>query len=144
MVEATENDLARVLEIEREAISPPWTPGGLLREIYNDNSFFVLASEDDAVLGFVILRRIGSDGELFQIAVDAANRRCGVADALMEAALRQADGFDVNSLYLEVRKSNAAAIALYEKHGFRQTGSRKDYYTEPVEDAATMERRAKD
>ena len=132
---ATEEDIPRIIEIEHEAISPPWTHGGLLGEIYSDDVFFALAVEDDVILGFVILRRMGDEGELFQIAVDNKHRRRGVADTLMESAADWAQNNGVDSIYLEVREGNEAAIALYEKHGFIKTGRRKGYYTEPVEDA---------
>ena len=136
---ATEDDIPRILEIENEAISPPWTHGGLLGEIYNEDSFFALAIDaEDATLGFVILRRMGDEGELFQIAVEKAHRQRGIADTLMEAAIDWAHGNGLGSIYLEVRESNEAAIALYKKHGFIQTGRRKGYYTEPMEDAAVM------
>ena len=135
---AREEDMHGVLEIELESISPPWTHGGLLREIYRNDSFFALATERVAVLGFVILRRMADEGELFQIAVRAAQRRRGVADLLMEAALGWAYGCGVTEIYLEARASNEAARALYKKHGFKQTGHRKEYYTDPVEDAVIM------
>ena len=162
---AAEEDIPRILEIEREAISPPWPHGALLREIYNDDSVFAVWEADTIpippintspvsmphiiehtipshpafrILGFIILRRAADEGELFQIAVDAAYRRRGVADALVETALNWADGCGVRQVYLEVRKSNGAAIALYNKHGFMQAGLRKEYFTEPAEDAVIM------
>ena len=141
---ATEDDMPRILEIEREAISPPWTHGGLLSEIYNEDSFFAVWDAQTAtapqILGFVILRRAADEGELFQIAVEAAHRRSGVADALMEAALDWARGCGISKTFLEVRKSNAAAISLYAKHGFKEMSLRKEYYDEPVEDAVIFVR----
>jgi len=136
--QAVEDDIPRILEIEREAISPPWTHGGLLSEIYRDDSYFALAVDDNIVSGFVILQRMGDEGEMLQIAVDKKQRRHGIADLLMDAALSWAKECGIGSLYLEVRTSNEAAVALYKKHGFMQTGRRKGYYTEPVEDAILM------
>ena len=136
---ALEDDISRILEIENASISPPWTHGGLLGEIYNEESFFALAVENDITLGFIILRRIADDeSELLQIAVDPAHRRKGAADMLLNAVLDWAKDQGINSVFLEVRKSNLPAIALYKKHGFTITGLRKDYYTGPVEDALTM------
>ena len=136
---AEEDDILRILEIEQDAISPPWSHGGLLSEVYREDSFFALAVDAGTILGFVILRLTGDDSELLQIAVSAANRRCGVADLLMESALGWAHECVVGSIYLEVRKSNDAAVALYKKHGFEQVGVRRDYYTDPVEDALIFE-----
>ena len=138
--EAVEDDIPRIQEIEREAISPPWSHGGLLAEIFRDNSFFALAVDADTVMGFIILRHTADEGDLFQIAVDAAYRRRGAADALMSNALEWGWGRGIIVVYLEVRKSNAAAIALYEKHGFKKSSLRKRYYIDPVEDAIVMTR----
>ena len=145
--EATEADMDGILEIEREAIAPPWSHGALLGEIYREETFFAVACPagiDGTVgagtLGFIILRKIGSEGELLQIAVDKAARRMGVGDALMAAGLGHADGNSVEAVHLEVRRSNEAAAALYEKHGFLAMRVRKGYYSDPVEDAMVMVR----
>ena len=139
VVLANEEDIGRILEIEAEAISPPWTHGALLGEIYRDDSFFAVASEDGVCQGFIILRCMADEGELLQIAVDKTARRRGIADLLTKAALRFADESTLKAVFLEVRKSNYAAIALYNKHGFCPVRVRKDYYCEPIEDAVVME-----
>ena len=142
---ATEDDMTGILEIERESISPPWTHGALLGEIFRDDSFFAVArrhglhsAETDSTIGFIILRRAADEGELFQIAVDKASRRRGVAGMLMDAALGYASAKALLTLYLEVRKSNEAAINLYKKCGFHPMRQRKNYYDSPVEDAVVM------
>jgi len=137
---AMEEGIPRILEIEQASISPPWTHGALLSEIYRDDSFFALAVEDDIIVGFCILRRMADEGELLQIAVDALARRRGVGDLLMKAELDYAREIPLRAVYLEVRAGNEAAIALYKKHGFVAAGRRKDYYTQPVEDAVIMAR----
>ena len=159
IIPATENDIQRILEIEQEAISPPWTHGALLSEIYKEDSYFIVAIEDcassvidiydnaspavdnaasPAVVGFAILRHVGDDGELLQIAVDKAQRRGGVGELLMIAALEYAREKALNSVFLEVRRGNTAAVGLYKKHGFNSVRTRKDYYSDPVEDAVVM------
>ena len=131
-----------------EAISPPWTHGALLAEIYREDSFFAVArcgSRFDEpglpaldLQGFVIVRRTGDDGELLQIAVDKRVWRQGVADMLMLEAIGFAKNSSLNSVFLEVRKSNEAAVSLYKKHGYKPVRTRKDYYSSPVEDAVVM------
>jgi len=137
---AAEEHIPSVLEIERAAIAPPWTHGSLLSEIYREDSLFAVAVESPAatVLGFVILRKVADEGELLQIAVDEAARRGGVADLLMGDMLRYAKSSGLKAIFLEVRKSNEAAIALYKKHGFEFVRFRRGYYSDPVEDAAVM------
>ena len=163
--EATEYYIARILEIENEAISPPWTHGSLLNEIYNDDSFFAVALSSDPkrnmqntdckeavqpgcgkpadawadyVIGFVILRRAADEGELLQVAVDKESQRRGVASKLIESAFSWARSVGIDSIYLEVRESNEAASGLYRKHGFYPVGERKNYYAMPTEDAVVM------
>ena len=138
---ATEENVLKILEIEREAISPPWSHGALLDEISRDDSFFAVAVGDSSqLLGFVILRRMGNEGELLQIAVDKAVRRRGIAYELVEAAIGFAAASALGAVHLEVRKSNEAAIALYKKHGFSSVRHRRDYFDSPVEDAVVMSR----
>ena len=141
IIPATENDIQRILEIEQEAISPPWTHGALLGEMYKQDSYFVVAVDErlsPAVVGFAILRCVGDDGELLQIAVDKAQKRGGVGDLLIMAALEYARENALNSVFLEVRRGNTAAVGLYKKHGFSSVRIRKDYYSDPVEDASVM------
>jgi len=136
---ATEEYMPRILEIEQEAFSPPWTHGALSKEIYGDDSFFAVAvAENDLLSGFVLLRRLMDEGELLKIAVDKTARRRGVAELLIKTALQNADQHALKSIFLEVRESNAAAIALYKKFGFKLMRQRKDYYTDPIEDALVM------
>lgn len=135
---ASEMDIPWILEVEREDFSPPWTQDSLLSEIHNEDSYFSIAQFDGCNLGFVILRRLVDSGELLQIAAHKSARRRGVASALLSAAIEDAAEKGITSVFLEVRKSNDAAISLYLKHGFRPIRQRKDYYTDPIEDATEM------
>ena len=130
-----------ILEIEKESISPPWTHGGLLSEMHSSDAYFALALEGSTILGFIVLRRMADESELLQIAVGKVHRRQGAACKLVKDALNWARSNDISTIYLEVRKSNKAAIALYKKHCFKEAGQRKNYYTEPVEDALIMVKR---
>jgi len=137
VVKATTEHLPRILEIGIYAISSSWTFDFLFTELSNGDSHFLVAL-DNSVVGFVILRQVGDDGEILQIAVDRKTRRSGVGDLLMEAALNYTRERELESLFLEVRKSNTAALALYEKHGFKAMRTRKNYYNDPTEDAIVM------
>ena len=143
IIEATEKHLPGVLEIMREAISPSWTHAALLSEIKKNDSFFLIAVEDTTepspcVKGFAVMRQVDDSGELLQIAVEKMARGSGIGNLLMDAVLTYAKNNKFCSVFLEVRKSNEAAVRLYEKHGFESMRIRKDYYDSPVEDAVVM------
>ena len=87
----------------------------------------------ETLLGFLVARRVVSEWELLNIVV--APRRKGCGQRLVDALLVYAAHTNSDSIFLEVRESNAAARALYHRAGFRQTGQRKSYYTNPTEDA---------
>jgi ribosomal-protein-alanine N-acetyltransferase len=92
--------------------------------------------EADTLLGYLICARYDTVWHLMNIAVDPARRRRGIAWMLLEQMIERAGP---NSEYtLEVRTSNAPAIALYERYGFRPAGTRPRYYRDNGEDAVIM------
>ena len=139
VLKAAEEYLPRILEIMRDAISPIWTESALLSEMQKAESYFIVAIDEKTVVGFAVVRPVGDDGELLQIAVDKSVRRSGVGDLLMTAVLEYASINTLKSTLLEVRKGNEAAVRLYEKHGFKALRIRKDYYNDPIEDALIMQ-----
>jgi ribosomal-protein-alanine N-acetyltransferase len=92
-------------------------------------------AEYNARVGFLIAQQIAPEWELENIVVSAAARRTGLGTRLLSALLDAARETNSAAVFLEVRESNAAARALYEKLGFRETGRRKSYYANPLEDA---------
>jgi [ribosomal protein S18]-alanine N-acetyltransferase len=93
------------------------------------------ADVDAELLGFLVAAHIAPEWELENIAIAPGARRKGLGKLLLIALLSAARETNSESVFLEVRESNTAARALYEKAGFEQTGRRKSYYTNPVEDA---------
>lgn len=129
-----------IAALERACFSRPWSEGALEEELYNDTACFLVAEgEDGSVLGYAGLHVILDEGYIDNVAVDPAYRRQGVADALLDVFCRFG-AEKLAFLTLEVRESNAPAIALYEKHGFYTVGRRKDYYDGPKEDALLLTR----
>ena len=129
-----------IAALERACFSRPWTEAMLEEELYNDAASFIVAEgEDGAVLGYAGVHVILDEGYIDNVAVDPAWRRQGIADALIGAFVRFGEA-NLAFLTLEVRASNAPAIALYEKHGFYEVGRRKNYYDDPKEDAVLMTR----
>ncbi len=123
-------DLSRISEIQ--AASPEaaqWMPAG-----YLEHDCRVAVSEKN-LIGFLVARQVApGERELLNLAVDPAERRRGVARALLLDALTAWPG----TWFLEVRASNRAAIQLYEWAGFRLVGRRGGYYVGPAEDAIVM------
>lgn len=100
-----------------------------------------IAERAAKILGFAVARHVADEAELMNLAVDPANRRSGVASALLQAVVEELCRAKIQSIFLEVRASNAVAINFYEKSGFLHTGRRSAYYQHPTEDAVLMVRK---
>jgi ribosomal-protein-alanine acetyltransferase len=87
------------------------------------------------IRAFLIAQHLAPEWELENIVVASSSRRRGLGKRLLNALLAAASATKNNSVFLEVRQSNAAARTLYENAGFKQTGRRPSYYTAPLEDA---------
>jgi ribosomal-protein-alanine N-acetyltransferase len=110
----------------------------LQEELWNDSAVIIAAVADDGtVVGYAGLQTVLDEGYINNVAVDPRFRRQGVADELIAAFVRFGKA-KLAFLTLEVRATNAPAIALYTKHGFAQVGRRNNYYDDPKEDAILM------
>jgi ribosomal-protein-alanine N-acetyltransferase len=138
IVPAESAHIPGVLELERSSMRPPWSSDALTSELGRGDAYFGAAVEDGRVLGYCVLRLISGEAELFRIAVADGRRRSGIGARLLEDALRFCTSNGAAAVYLEVRQGNAAAIGLYEKYGFSCAGRRKNYYSNPAEDAVIM------
>jgi ribosomal-protein-alanine N-acetyltransferase len=90
------------------------------------------------VAGFLVARRLSSELEILNFAVESEWRRCGIGAALLGGALQWAQTFQATQAILEVRASNLAALRFYERHKFEVVGRRPRYYTAPLEDALLL------
>jgi len=134
----TEEHIPRIAELERACFSRPWSEDSLRGELWNEAAVIIVAEgEDGTVLGYAGLQTVLDEGYITNVAVDPQYRRQGVADELISAFLRFGQA-KLAFLTLEVRASNAPAIALYAKHGFAEVGRRRNYYEAPREDAILM------
>ena len=134
----TAEHIPQIAELERACFSHPWSEELLLQELWNDASAVIVAEgEDGTVLGYAGVSTVLDEGYIDNVAVASQFRRQGVADELIAALVRFGRA-KLAFLTLEVRASNAPAIALYAKHGFREAGRRKNYYDDPKEDAILM------
>lgn len=131
--------LPQIAALEKRCFpADPWSEA-LFQDALDSPRTAILLAEgsDGAILGYAVLSVILDEGNLDNIAVSPEARRQGVADALL-SALTAFGREHLAALMLEVRASNAPAIALYEKHGFAAVGRRKNYYDAPQEDAVLM------
>lgn len=138
IVPMTEAMLPQVLLLEQQCFSVPWSAQSFLSELRNPACRWYAALEDGQVLGYAGMQTVLDEGSIGNIAVDATHRRRGIADALLQALLQDAEALSLAFLTLEVREHNAAAIRLYESRGFVPVGRRKAYYSHPTEDAILM------
>ena len=132
---AVASDLEAMAEAERRCFPDPWSfrlLSDLLVSPYD--SVFVLEN-GETLTGFVNVRVLGDEAELMRIAVVPEERGKRYGLTLLRAGLVEMCARGAEAATLEVRAGNAAAIRLYEKHGFLLAGRRKKYYENPVEDA---------
>ena len=140
LVPMDRSHLAGVAELERLCFSAPWNEAMLEEELYNDTASFIVAEgEDGTVLGYAGLHVVLDEGYIDNVAVRPSCRRQGIADRLLDVFCRFGEA-NLAFLTLEVRPSNTAAVALYEKNGFQEAGRRKGYYDNPKEDALLLTR----
>ena len=139
IIPATNEHLSQLTALERICFpADPWSEDLYRAALDNPAVAILLArGEDGALLGYAVLSTVLDEGNLDNIAVALEYRRRGVADAQL-SALTAFGREHLACLMLEVRSSNAPAIALYEKHGFAAVGRRKNYYDAPKEDAILM------
>lgn len=131
-------DVARIMEIERASYSMPWTEATFRGLLERSDSDVLVAEEGGRVVGYAACWVVVDQAELGNIAVAPEWRRLGVGARLLEAVIEHARERGVRELFLEVRVSNDVAQRLYQRHGFREVGRRRNYYVAPVEDALVM------
>ena len=127
-----------VLAIENECFSHPWSRRSLESELENETSRFLAAVENGKVIGYIGMSAVLDEGYMFNVAVDSQFRKKGVGSALVRELVTYCQKHNFAFLTLEVRESNAPAIALYSRFGFVRVGERKSYYSDPDENALLM------
>jgi [ribosomal protein S18]-alanine N-acetyltransferase len=139
-------DIDRIIDIERSWHHlSHWSVDSYYRLINEDSftSSYVAEIDDESgrqtIVGFVIFHLTGDVSEIYNIAVEAAHARRGIGRQLMAAAIEASRQRRVSRVMLEVRKSNTPAINFYLGFNFRISGERKNYYSNPPEDAYVME-----
>lgn len=139
----TRRDLSTVVEIERRAFAQPWPPDFFLQELRLEFSRIFLAQVSPPVprrlAGYICRWLTAGELHVLNVAVHPDWRRRGIGRRMVEHVIAEALGAGAKRAFLEVRRHNVPAIALYESLGFREVGRRHNYYG-PGEDALVMAR----
>ncbi len=132
-------DVAAVTALEAETFTMPWSDAtfrGLMRR--KDVDALVAVENDDTLVGYAVAWGVLDQGELANLCVRPEQFGSGLAARMLEEVLERLAARGVSQCFLEVRESNARARRFYERHGFREVGRRKRYYTDPDEDALVL------
>lgn len=140
IVPMTADHLEELEKLERICFSRPWSRKMLAEELENQCAAFLVAEDSVSgrVLGYAGLMVVADEGYITNVAVFPEYRRQGIAVQILQVFLQFAAANHLAFLTLEVRPSNAAAIALYQGFGFEEVGRRKNYYDLPKEDALIL------
>ena len=135
-----EQDLDLVAELEAASFSNPWTREMLARELRQSDvaRVYVLRTPARRVAAFCSCWVIADELHINTLAVDATHRRHGLATRLLRQIFAEAVRSGAKAATLEVRRSNAAALRLYERLGFTVEAVRQGYYSQPAEDALVL------
>ena len=130
-------DLPQVIAIERRVFPTPWSLAMFVLELSKQSGICLAAVQRGRLVGYLICSRYDTVWHIMNIAVDTGYQQRGLASALLSDLYRRVDD-ELARFTLEVRRSNAVAIHLYEREGFRAAGTRRRYYQDNGEDALVM------
>lgn len=137
---AQPNDLDAVVAIEQEAFSDAWSRRSFAELVGRPEVRFSVVLREHEVVGYAVAFVAADEAELMNLAIATGARGLGIGSRLLFSVLGEARDAGADWIWLEVRGSNAAARALYDRSGFTEVGIRKHYYDQPVEDAIVMRR----
>lgn len=138
--EMAADDIEAVAQLEAQIFSTPWTAQGFADTLHREDILFLVACEQNRLLGYAGVYCAADEGEITNVAVAQGARRRGVGGALLKTLIGMLADRQIRRVVLEVRTSNRPAICLYEQNGFVVAGTRKNFYEKPVEDAYVMVR----
>lgn len=124
----TLEDFENIQDIFTTDFDSFWNPSILKQELLCDNSHFIVAKNEDEIIGFAGFKVLLEDADLMNIVVKKSYRNKGVGSLLLKNLMDLFFSFSLVSLYLEVNENNLPAIHLYQKFGFKKIDVRKNYY----------------
>lgn len=132
------SDTEQVELIEKQIFSMPWSQKSFEDACQSEDNIYLVCEMNGQIAGYCGLWTVLGEGNITNMAVSGGLRRLGIAEALMKEMEKRGMSKNVVTYFLEVRKSNEAAVNLYKKMGYVQIGVRKNFYEKPVEDALVM------
>ena len=138
IIPMTDAHVDAVADLEAICFADPWSANSVASELTNPLSCWLVALEADTVVGYIGSQTVMGETDMMNVAVHPDHRRKGIAVSLIHALVQKLKECESHCLTLEVRASNAPAIALYEKLGFAEAGRRRNYYRNPKEDALIL------
>jgi len=147
-------DVDEILQIQTECNLSVWSRIDYLEELERTDSIFkVSQTSDEKIIGFVLVRLVVSadvqndsaiiafdSSEILNIAVRQSLQHKGIGQLIFDEILRELERKNISEIWLEVRKSNANAINFYQKNNFEEQFERKNYYSNPIENALVLRR----
>ena len=133
-----EQHVAQVAALEKLCFSDPWSEKSVASELTNTLSLWLVAVENDTVVGYVGSQTVMGETDMMNVAVHPDFRKRGIATALIVGLVEELRKQGSHCLTLEVRASNAPAISVYSALEFREVGRRRNYYRNPREDALIL------
>ena len=134
----TESHVDAIADLEKLCFHDPWSVKSITSELTTPLSCWVVAMEDDRLVGYVGSQSVLGWADMMNLAVHPEYREKGIATNLINVLIEYLIQMQVTCLTLEVRVSNTAAISLYSKMGFAEVGRRPAYYRNPREDALIL------
>ncbi len=137
--QADRNDVEAIYSIEKLCFPDPWSREALIYELEeNPRAFYIVAELDEKVVGYAGMWWVVDEGHITNVAVMPGYRNRRIGQGIIDVLIEFTSEKGIRHHTLEVRRSNEAAIRLYEKSGFRTEGIRKGYYLNNGEDALIM------
>ena len=138
-----EKDLDQICQLEEETFSLSWRREDFLQMIQQEQAVYLVAEDIQTkqIIGGCGVRNIVGEGEITNVVIRKDYRGQKIATAMLAALMKEGTKIGIIHFTLEVRESNQAAIALYQKSGFNIEGTRKNFYEKPVENGLIMWKR---
>jgi ribosomal-protein-alanine N-acetyltransferase len=121
-------DLDSISDVLLDDFDDFWNYNIFKAELENPNSHYIVAKQNDLIVGFAGIWIAVDEAHVTNIVVKKSNRGCGIGSLLLENLISMVKSLNLKSLTLEVNETNKPAIKLYEKYGFKRVGARKNYY----------------